>query len=90
MTELDAIVKQYWRTWILNDECPWRHDLFLAGRMPVAVSVRYGQNIPICEPGKHDEELQMWEQSRRWGMLRFVSIALATHIRYLTHVLDPR
>lgn len=75
-----------WRNWI--QDSPWADDTFLSQRSPVGVAVRYGQNIPVCVsqiPGHILQEEQQWEEQRIWNRMKFMSFALATHIRFFIH-----
>jgi hypothetical protein len=70
-----------WEEWIANS--PWSDDPFLTDRLPVGVSVRYGQDIPICrslQPNALQRELDQWDTDRIWRRLRYLTFALATHI----------
>jgi len=50
-------------------------------RVPVGLSVRYGQDIAICDSGTTTAQCRSWDRQRLWSCHRYVSVALATHIR---------
>lgn len=68
-----------WCDWI--SKSPWAGDEFLVGRLPVGVSVRFGQDLTVCAPGTGEQQCNAWNRQRLWKKLRYVSVALATHIR---------
>lgn len=83
MNRFNSLFIQLWPEFITNS--PWTVDPFLMFRTPVAVSVRYGQNIPICvsnTPQDLEIERLQWKTQRQWQNLRFVTFAVATHITY--------
>jgi hypothetical protein len=79
MIRFNEIFSQKWHSWFQNS--PWSRDEFLSERVPVGLSVRYGQDISICAPGTARALSDAWDQQRRWKDLHYVSLALATHIR---------
>jgi hypothetical protein len=80
MVELNSVFSRSWHDWFHNS--PWVDDVFLANRVPVALSIRYGQDLSIlCRPDGLRMERTAWNKHRLWGDLRYVSVALATHIR---------
>lgn len=74
-----------WHDFLENS--PWKDDTFLSERDPVGVTVRYGQNTKVCYSDTdvewNDSEVDEWIKQRRWNRLRFVTLALATHISYV-------
>lgn len=69
-------------------ESPWTDDEFLVERVPLAVTVRYGQNAQVCYTDTDfdwvNEECKDWKEVRRWKCIRYVTMALATHITYVS------
>ena len=81
MVRFNDIFIEQWEQWL--QDSPWKTDSFLVSRTPVAVTIRYGQNIPVCiseDPERLAEEASRWDDQRIWIKLRFVTFALATHI----------
>lgn len=79
MARFNQIVVEKWEEFIAQS--PWFDDSFLTERVPVGLTVRYGQDLTICEPGTNAEQRAAWDRQRRWADLHYVSFALATHIR---------
>jgi hypothetical protein len=54
--------------------------------MPIIVTSRYGQNQPICEEDYRNDELASWQRERYWSNIRYVTVAIATHVRSVYHL----
>jgi len=81
MDRFNVLFMANWEAFLENS--PWKEDPFLVARLPVGICVQYGQNLPVC-PRNADAlrmEVDQFSDSRRWKRFRFVSMALATHIR---------
>lgn len=61
-------------------------DTFLTENVPITISVRYGQNQSICQRGSIDEEEEHWDRIHRYDGIRSMSMALATHIKWVHRV----
>jgi hypothetical protein len=50
---------------------------------PIAITSRYGQNQELAPAlGDPDEERTNWERDRQYNRIRYISVAIATHLRY--------
>jgi hypothetical protein len=67
-----------WTSFVQNAPREWLSDEFLTSRVPISVSSRYGQNRAL---NFDDEAAEVWERERDYSHIRYMSIALATHIR---------
>jgi hypothetical protein len=66
------------------EEAPatYHQDGWFENRNPIAVTSRYGQNQPIgLQTHREGEELYSWETMRQWSKIKYVTVALATHLR---------
>jgi hypothetical protein len=79
-------MEQLWLDWV-NDAPPeWKSDGFLTDHAPIALTSRFGQDQPICAVRDRATEAVSWLEERCYHAIRFVSVGLATHVRYLFHV----
>jgi hypothetical protein len=53
----------------------------LMRRVPVALAVKYGQNIPIAVLGQEEAERREMNEQRDWLNHRFITYAIASHVR---------
>lgn len=80
---------QHFVSW--RDDAPpeYQTDTFLKDRVPIIVTSRYGQNQDI---GTSDEEViednDSWSRERDFSALRYVTIAIATHISFVAENLS--
>lgn len=71
-----------WDSWYRGAPEPYRDDPFMAGAMPICVSVAYGQNQDIMTEGVPMSTHRLtWSNQRDYNEARFVSFALASHIK---------
>ncbi len=68
-----------WRHWL--ESSPWKDDPMLMRRVPVALAVKYGQNIPIAVLGQEEAERREMNEQRDWLNHRFITYAIASHVR---------
>ncbi|KAF8546139.1 hypothetical protein OG21DRAFT_1528025 [Imleria badia] len=61
----------------------WEDILFLKENVPIAISVRYGQNQPVCKlPAQNRaEEVEHCHRIHMYTHMRAFTFALATHIQ---------
>lgn len=82
MIAFNDIFVQEWPTWV--ERTPQFSDStnnFLRRTVPVGLSVRFGQDISICKPQADlRSDAKDWDLQRPYGDLRYLSVALATHI----------
>jgi hypothetical protein len=68
--------------WVRLAPPSYKDDGFLNHRTPIIITSRYGQNQELGsdeEDGAVDAE--NWEVDRDYGLIRYISVAIATHIR---------
>ncbi|KAF8427113.1 hypothetical protein L210DRAFT_865517 [Boletus edulis BED1] len=75
-----------WAEWIHAAPRSWKSDGFLANNSPVALTVRYGQNQPICssqldQDAVHMEQLT-WDLDHDLTHIRLMSFSLAHHVLF--------
>ena len=79
---LNTQIKQSYQNWISDAPEEYLSDMWFRSRIPVAVTSRYGQNQPIgLETMNDDEESYTWDTLRDWSRLKYVTVAVATHLR---------
>lgn len=82
MKDFNVQIKRDYHRWVAAAPDDWKSDDFLTGRVPVAVTSRYGQNQPLGMLNTDEtEEGDNWEHDRQFSHIRYISIALATHLR---------
>jgi hypothetical protein len=87
---LDKEMIRGYDTWVTNAPLAYKADGFLAQRVPITVTSRYGQNQDLgMNPANAAETSRNWGRDRDFGRLRYMTIALATHVRYV-HNYTPR
>jgi hypothetical protein len=69
-----------YENWVRSAPDDWKSDGFLENHVPLSISVRYGQNLPIANNHNIAIERQAWQEDRDFSKIRFVSLALATDI----------
>lgn len=83
----DVLVDQ-WDAWVDAAPQDYKVDGFLTNHVPVAVTIRYGQNQEICsqkalELHNLDAQRDVWLKDHQFTNLMEFSFALATHISYV-------
>ena len=82
MKRLDREIVQSYATWI--DEAPdsYKSDDMFPERIPVAITSRFGQNQQLASSVElRNEERENWDRDRDYSRIRYLTLALATHIR---------
>jgi hypothetical protein len=83
MKRLDRMIIRSYEAWVEAAPDDYKSDLFLQSRIPVAVTSRFGQNQEFASSvDLWAEELDNWARDRDYGRIKYMTIALATHIRY--------
>lgn len=77
----NSLIAKY-SEFVANAPPEWREDDFLTSHSPVAIASRYGQDQSICIPEDLHREAITWDEERPFDKLRWVSIAIATDIRF--------
>jgi len=79
---LDSEIVKRYDAWVTGAPPAYKTDGFLAQRVPITVTSRYGQNQDLgMSPANAAETAGNWDRDRDFQRLRYMTIALATHIR---------
>ena len=71
--------QESWRVFVRNAPASWRSEDIMGQSIPIFILISYGQDMSL---DMGDETFRdYFKRSRRWTALRYVSFALATHIR---------
>jgi hypothetical protein len=82
MKALDSAIINNYHNWINNAPRQYIEDDFFHSRVPVAVTSRFGQNQQLAKTEDElDEERLNWTRDRDYSRIRYVTLALATHLR---------
>ena len=85
MKALDLEIINSYHSWLDDAPRDYIEDNFFKSRVPIAITSRFGQNQRLAEsPRDREEELFNWARDRDYSRIRYVTLALATHIRYFT------
>lgn len=70
---------------VANAPPSWLKDGWLQQHIPISVACRYGQNQPIASTDRHAlrVEARNWNLERDYTNIRYMSMAIATHISYV-------
>jgi hypothetical protein len=84
---LDMAIVNNYHDWVRNAPRDYIHDNFFQSRVPVAITSRFGQNQRLAETVQYRaEERTNWSRDRDYSRIRYITLALATHIRYFIFV----
>jgi hypothetical protein len=84
MKRLDRMIVRAYETWVEDAPEDYKSDVMWQGRIPVAVTSRFGQNQELASSvDLRAEEIDNWARDRDYTRIRYITIALATHIRYV-------
>jgi hypothetical protein len=82
MKALDSAIVRWYQEWVANAPPDYINDDFFPSRIPVAVTSRFGQNQQLSKTHEDREEERLnWARDRDYSRIRYVTLALATHIR---------
>ncbi|KAG6369061.1 hypothetical protein JVT61DRAFT_1888 [Boletus reticuloceps] len=73
----------HWDEWVARAPASWKTDRFLLDNMPVAVTMRYGQNQPILIPNQATPERQTWKRDHRYDHIKHFTFSVASHIGFI-------
>jgi hypothetical protein len=82
LKELDSLIVKGYDKWVQDAPDNWKVDRFLESRRPIVVTSRFGQNACIAAPGNESHEADAFQLERDHSKLAFLTIALATSIKY--------
>lgn len=79
LRQLHGVFVDQWNTWV--DDLPeaYKADGFITKHVPVAVTIRYGQNRRI-DISNQNAEREKWNKSPKFNYIMEFTFALATHI----------
>ena len=82
LRRLDEAIIQHYEQWINAAPGEYREDGFFVQRRPIAITSRYGQNqeLGLNEETEMEEGLN-WQRDRDFSRVRYISVAIATHLR---------
>lgn len=75
---LDEALRTRYNCWVQRAPEAYTADKFFQDRVPIIVTSSYGQNQPIGLNPR--EERENWRRDRDFSRVRFMTIALATHL----------
>ena len=87
LRKFNEAIKDGWQDWIRNAPPDYTEDGFFLSRTPISISSRYGQNQGIGVEANRFTQKALWSKERDYSKIRYVSFALATHIRLVFCVL---
>lgn len=76
---LDREICKGYASWVRRAPAEYKDDNFFIERVPIVITSRYGQNNQLGH--KPVQERGNWKRDRDWSKIRFVTVALATHLR---------
>lgn len=82
MKRLDRMIVRSYHDWVEDAPEEYKADDFLTSRIPVAVTTRFGQNQKLASSVElRNQEQGNWARDRDYSRIRYLTIALASHIR---------
>ncbi|KAF7782914.1 hypothetical protein Agabi119p4_2290 [Agaricus bisporus var. burnettii] len=78
LKRLDCSIRSQYHRWVASAPDSYRSDNFFPSRVPICVTARFGQNHEIGV--NEDQECMTWQTDRDWSRIRYVNVALATHM----------
>jgi hypothetical protein len=74
------VIKDEWAHFVRDAPHSWKTDKWIQSRSPVGIVAAYGQNLPIHSGNPSAVDRNYWSASRDYHQVRFLTIALATHL----------
>ena len=85
VSQLHKSIVDDWHDWVHPATTSgiegWDNNMFLKENVPLAISVRYGQNQCVCQNNSQQDEAEHWNRLHQYSRMRSMTIALATHIQ---------
>jgi hypothetical protein len=78
---LDEKIQRHYDRWISDAPVSYKKDSFILERKPIIVTSQYWQNQEMLET---EGDADSWERSRDFSHIHYMSVAIATHFRYLS------
>jgi hypothetical protein len=88
--QIHHAIGQAWKDFVNEVPATWSGDYDLGEMSPIFISIRYGQNNPLrseVNGNSFIHEAAGWQSARRYDKLRFMSFAIASHIRCVEYEL---
>jgi hypothetical protein len=82
LKHLDSLIVKCYDKWVEEAPDGWKVDGFLRDRSPIMVTSQFGQNSSITARGNESHEANAWQLERDYSKMAFLTIALATQIKY--------
>jgi hypothetical protein len=84
---LDRQIILNYDKWVADAPETYQQDNFLHSRHPITVTSIYGQNQPLSISEDDDpEDFDNWARYHDFSNIRYVTLSLATHLRYFKDV----
>ena len=84
MKRLDRMIIRSYADWVEDAPEEYKSDRMLMSKFPVAITSRFGQNQELASSIElREEEHDNWDRDRDYTRIRYLTLALATHIRYV-------
>lgn len=84
LLEFDREIQRGYKTWVRDAPPVWKGDSFFVDRFPICVTSRYGQDQEIGNSANVEEESSNWYRDRDFSRVRFLNVAIATHLWYVS------
>ena len=78
---LDRAIRRRYTNWVRDAPATYTQDNFFKERVPTVVTSRYGQNQELGMDW--EQETANWTRDRDFSRVRYLTVALATHLRYV-------
>ena len=89
MKRLDRMIVRSYADWIADAPQEYQDEELFTNGVPVAITSRFGQNQELARTlDLHQEEQDNWARDRDYTRIRYLTIALASHIRYAPFVVS--
>jgi hypothetical protein len=83
LKSLDELLVASFDRWVHDAPEHWKADRFLLDNAPLVVTSCFGQNVEIAVPGNEAQEALNWYGERDYNKIAFLTVALATSIKYV-------
>lgn len=77
-------MRREWHHWVQNAPNSWKDDGFITENVPVALTMRYGQNQMLDTDTAADWERNNWNRDRDLQHIRTLSLSIAHHILFVS------
>jgi hypothetical protein len=82
LKKLHQEIMRGFEPWVLDAPESYKDDDFLIERTPIVITSRYGQNQSIgMQVQDADADERNWDLERDFESIRYITIAIATHVR---------